>query len=119
MSTPLQLLEQALPYVAEAAQGDTHYGHPASDDPRDFHPDPECSTEEEREAHRLACAAWDRGERPDFPRSSWDELVLGDGTKSTVHVNRQPFGLGTTTIRNPEAEALLTQIRLALLDGVR
>lgn len=32
------------------------YGAFPGGDPRDFTPDPECSTEAEREAHRRACA---------------------------------------------------------------
>lgn len=44
---------------------ETTYGPcPVGADPRAFWPDPECSTPEEREAHRAACAAWERGERP-------------------------------------------------------
>ena len=32
------------------------YGFPCVEDPNDFIPDPECSSPEERERHRVACA---------------------------------------------------------------
>lgn len=38
------------------------YGIFPGGDPRDFHPDPECSTDAEREAHAKDCAAWDAWE---------------------------------------------------------
>lgn len=43
------------------------YGFFPGGDPRRFSPDPECSDDEEREAHRAACAAWDEAERAGLP----------------------------------------------------
>jgi hypothetical protein len=40
------------------ASEDTGYGFFPGGDPNNFTPDPECSTEEERERHKQACAAW-------------------------------------------------------------
>ena len=37
------------------------YGYAITRNPHDFTPDPECSTAAERERHRSACEAWDRG----------------------------------------------------------
>lgn len=64
----------------------TGYGFFIGGDPRDFTPDPECSTEAERERHRLACDAWDRGEQVSEP-----DCVERDG----VRLTRCQFGLGT------------------------
>jgi hypothetical protein len=44
---------------------DVGYGYYPGGDPRNFSPDPECSTDEERAKHKAACEAWDRGETPD------------------------------------------------------
>jgi hypothetical protein len=41
----------------------TAYGSFHGGDPRSFHPDGECSSDEEREAHRAACARWDQAAR--------------------------------------------------------
>jgi hypothetical protein len=89
---------------------DCGYGCFHGGDPRLFSPDPECSTEKEREAHREACAAWERGERPTFPVSGFettekDETFTDkrDGSTvkipagSAVHVLRSSFGLGGYT----------------------
>ncbi len=43
-----------------------NYGPYLGGDPRHFKPDPDDSTAEEREQHRQACEAWERGERQ-FP----------------------------------------------------
>ncbi len=40
-----------------------NYGPFCGGDPRNFEPDPEASTEQQRERHRKACEAWERGER--------------------------------------------------------
>lgn len=72
------------------------YGNFPGGDPRDFSPDPECSTAEEQENHRAACEAWDRGEQTTHKGCEW---VTPD-----VHVMRTPFGLGSYVMRNPQAE---------------
>ncbi len=78
------------------------YGFFCGGDPRDFSPDPECSTEDEREAHRLACEAWGRGERADAHA----------GCRASVG-----FGLGTYTHSDEDAAELLGRVLVAL--GVR
>jgi hypothetical protein len=74
---------------------DVGYGNFCGGDPRDFTPDPECSTEEERANHKAACEAWDRGERTSPPGCGW---VTPD-----MHVMRTPFGLGTYVMRDEQA----------------
>jgi hypothetical protein len=59
---------------------------PVGADPRAFWPDPECSTDAEREAHRVACEAWERGERPSV-----------DGPLCTLGGATYAFGLGVLT----------------------
>jgi hypothetical protein len=110
------LLTKAREYVAAEAEPDQHYGYPLSEDPRDFHPDPEASEEAEREAHRLACAAAERGEwkgrnRDEEPANS----ALLDSEGRVLARHSTPWGLGTTTIRNEEAEQLLAEIDHALV----
>lgn len=70
------------------------YGSFLGGDPRNFHPDPECSTDEEREAHRQACAAWDRGERPEIQGHIMIRDPITGGL--VMHIARNSFGLGTT-----------------------
>jgi hypothetical protein len=81
------------------------YGNFLGGDPREFHPDPECSTEEERAAHAEACARWeaaggDLPPEPNYHRPLADTdgahvtTVLGNGAGWTTH---QRYGLGTQT----------------------
>jgi len=74
------------------------YGTALTDDPRFFHPDPECSTAEELAAHKADVEAWDRGERPN--RNHRYEITEHsvDSSKAT------PWGLGTTTSEHPMRE---------------
>ena len=69
------------------------YGAFPGGDPRLFHPDGECSTAGERAAHSLACAAWERGDRPRVPVSGveWVKDPRGDGL---AFVERSAYGLG-------------------------
>lgn len=55
-------------------------------DPRDFKPDPECSTEEERQRHANDCAALERGEEVDRHTGCWN-TAAGHG-----------YGLGSYSI---------------------
>ena len=80
------------------ACGDTgimdSYGAFCGGDPRLFFPDPECSTEHEREAHAKACAAWNAGDHVRIdPAHRW--MMLGD---SIAHVTFEQFGLGEYTV---------------------
>lgn len=65
------------------------YGFFGGGDPRRFVPDHECCEPDELERHRQACAAWDRGERPD---------VDGSAGCHRFHEPGQSFGLGTYVI---------------------
>lgn len=75
-------------------QLDCVYGSFCGGDPRNFHPDYECSTEKERENHRKACEEAEIAANPNLPCPSGRER-LPDGT--ICHVLRCPFGLGVTT----------------------
>lgn len=50
--------------VREPTYGGFHGG-----DPRDFHQDPEGSTDAEKAAHLEACKAWDEGRQEDYERA--------------------------------------------------
>lgn len=78
------------------------YGSFNGGDPRRFSPDPECSTEAEREAHRVACARWDAGYRDEYPTHYFAQE--GD---AMIHVNRSAFGLGVYDDGAPECETCL------------
>jgi hypothetical protein len=91
---------------------DVSYGFFPGGDPREFHPDPESSTEEEREAHRLACEAAESGEKTnESPACQW--LVSEDGQSAAV-VTHGKFGLGTYTVSEPQLVALRDACRKAL-----
>jgi hypothetical protein len=88
-------LRQALVDVArELPEVETGYGHFPGDDPRLFWPDPECSTAEEREAHKAACARWAAGDTE--PKAPYEHGPHGpDGPVPPVYVTYCGFGLGT------------------------
>jgi len=125
VSMKQQILD-VVAFLRERGEETTYgYGDPA--EPREFTPDPECSTEEERERHRLACEAWDRGEPLDVtgPFTTWKsreeaEAYVrscmergaaaatirdpgpGEIMRWSVHCHVGGWGLGTYTIRDPE-----------------
>lgn len=68
------------------------YGYFPGGDPRKFHPDLDCCSEKEIEAHRLACEAWNRGEMKECPPGS-GVLVDSDG-KPCGFWDGGPFGIG-------------------------
>lgn len=86
------------------------YGSFYCGDPRNFTPDEECSTEEERELHRQHCEAWAKGERPTVKVSGieWTEAINytgRDGKPKTcpagyAFVERAAYGLGSTRATN-------------------
>lgn len=71
------------------------YGAFPGGDPRQFVPDEECSTPEEREAHERACKAWDAGVRTAVRGSHHFASVSPD---VFVHITETRFGLGVYTI---------------------
>lgn len=116
-------------YLREAANPHPTYGYyPGGTDPRDFSPDVECCTEAELAAHKAACEAWERGERPDpggphralgggeLPADAVSALkVLGeDGAVIGGHVTIAHYGIGTYSYRDEDAEDALDQIEAAL-----
>lgn len=79
------------------------YGFFPGGDPREFTPDPECSTEEERARWEADCAAWNRGERPDVgPACTHHDL--GDGAQAIF--TRSFYGLGTYLVDWDEFEEI-------------
>lgn len=113
----LQRAEDALrlaePILREAAEPHAGYGGFHGGDPRNFTPDPECSTDEEREKHRLACERWDRGEAT-APEPDSHERHYNDAGEMVRHVARAGFGLGTYVIHDENAERALRAARAAL-----
>lgn len=71
------------------------YGFFPGGDPRDFHPDEESSTEEERASHKAACERWNAGYTTALPGS----CVHGPGHVLTL----SGFGLGSYSY---DAEAI-------------
>ena len=123
-------LNEALIILSQRCN-ETSYGHFYGGDPRDFHPDEECSTESEREAHRLACEAAELDEKArNLPGSHQRvqpadaERLIRDGKADSAivagayaHVHMKGFGLGTTTFRDDELERVAEAIDAALADA--
>lgn len=113
---------------------ETMYGSAHVDDPRDFHPDPECSTPEERAAHAEACRRAEAGEEVTIPRHRYqafasaeeaNALMASDPTIAAItfagpgklsHVNVQAWGLGTSTIKDKELCALRDRLDAAIAE---
>jgi len=74
---------------------DTGYGFFCGGDPNDFTPDPEASTEEERERHKAACESWNAGTGNPNPAPHCATMNGG------LAVNG--FGLGTYVMRDEQA----------------
>lgn len=89
----LSMIEQ----MAQPIYGNFHGG-----DPRNFHPDPECSSEVEREAHKRDCDLWNQFERgelitaPEGPPSGCEFQHDAEGKVSMI-ICRSAYGLGTNT----------------------
>lgn len=70
------------------------YGYYRPANPHDFHPDHECCSSDEIEAHRAACEAYDKGEyKPE----------QGYGWVGSMHILRAPWGIGAYRIDPEEA----------------
>lgn len=111
ITLPAELAAELLERAGSEAV-DQVYGGFMGGDPRDFVPDEDCSSPEEREAHRVACEAWSRGEGQQLPASSTWEVA--DNT--VTHSTRNYFGLGVNTLRDPVMAALATALHSAM-DG--
>lgn len=84
------------------------YGSFMGGDPRDFEPDPECSTEAERAAHRRACEAAERGEPGSQDLAVEHIRELPDGSRAFAQDQR--FGLGTTRYVDVDFECLIHNV---------
>ncbi|MGB9781411.1 MAG: hypothetical protein ACPLSY_01835 [Moorellaceae bacterium] len=102
----LEVLFEVLPWLEEAAE-EVHYGSPMCEDPRDFTPDPECCTEKEIAAWKEACRRAEAGEKVEIPHHIWEKDP--DGT--VRHISYNPWGIGTSVIRNPELCALRDKVK--------
>jgi hypothetical protein len=89
-------------YICPDPRVESGYGGFNGGDPRDFHPDAECCSAKELEAHKKACELWDsaeaKGEKPSPERcpSGW---IYDDSGKFVAHVLRMPYGIGIYQIR--------------------
>jgi len=83
-------------YTCPVPAHESGYGYFPGGDPRDFFPDAECCSAEELAAHRAACDAWNRGERPETPPGS--RYVCDDDGKVVAHVCGGKFGIGVYAI---------------------
>lgn len=109
------------------------YGAFHGGDPRDFTPDPECSTDEERAAHKAACDAWNRGEEIEIRGGcEYRKVEPGTALATAVEENRkgaavasvigpdlvrvqvQTFGLGTYVCRDPQVTEIVERINAAI-----
>lgn len=109
------------------------YGAFHGGDPRDFTPDPECSTDEERAAHKAACDAWERGDEVEIRggceyrevepgteiATAVEEIRREAGAAATVapgivRVQVQTFGLGTYVCRDPQVTEIVERINAAI-----
>lgn len=88
------------------------YGQFLGGDPRTFTPDPECSTPEERAAHKAACDAYDRSER-----EPTEVVSVAAAGKATVLTHYRNFGLGTNVLREPRYKAFCEAVDAARVAG--
>lgn len=117
-------LRAVLPHLEEEAQPQVTYGFYSGGDPRLFSPDADECKPVEIEAHRAACEAWERGERPDIRRACEPnrepiDYTDKDGQKKTIAAGEglalyAPFGVGVQTWINEEAVKLRDLVRAAL-----
>lgn len=100
--------------IARTERDVTHqgYGFYRPENPHDFFPDGDCCSEKEIENHRLACEAWDRGEREGpvvAPKGS--ETLVGENGEWLGHVTRAPWGIGSYTARDPQIESVVAKLK--------
>ncbi len=93
----IEELQSLLNDVREWAHPSPSYGT-CHGDPRNFFPDPECSTEEERALHKADCERAERGEHPTTQTRCYG--VVTDDASLLV----MPSGYGLGTNQEPEDE---------------
>lgn len=124
MQKLIDALAAAIPVLQRAAQEDSIYGHYCGGDPRRFSPDVEECSPEEIAAHRAACEAWERGERPNIPKACEplrDDISFTNekGEQETIKAGTglalyAPFGIGVQTYIDDQAVAALESAKVAL-----
>lgn len=112
----LDFAREALPEIQDMAN--PIYGTFHGGDPRNFTPDPECSTEQERRRHEAACelwTKWEAGELTEVPESNPDcSTVRDDDGKIVLILTKSQFGLGTNC--DAKMQELCYHVQIALLD---
>lgn len=108
--------KEALPTIQQFAE--PIYGTFHGGDPRNFTPDPECSTDVERENHRKACelwAQWEADGKKELPESHPDCSTIRDDTGKVVLIlTMSQFGLGTNS--DGKMQELCYHVQTALRD---
>ena len=85
---------------------DVGYGFFPGGDPRAFVPDPDASTEAEREAHRIDCERAERGEGP--------LTKTGHEIQGAAMVHFSGYGLGTYTMEDPAMQDVAERLERAI-----
>jgi hypothetical protein len=89
---------------------DVGYGYFPGGDPRLFSPDPEASTEAEREQHRVDC---ERAEQHLPPLTRTGREVMGEGDRA-IDVHFAGYGLGTYTMEDPAMQDIAERLERSL-----
>jgi hypothetical protein len=97
-------LEEARQFIEQSAQ-QHGYGFARPANPHDFHPDGDSCSAEEIAAHKAACEAFDKGEYTPEKGSEW---------VGAWHILRAPWGIGSYTYLDQQAEELIGKIDAAL-----
>jgi hypothetical protein len=87
------------------------YGFYRPANPHDFSPDHESCTPEEIAAHKAACDAFDKG---DYKPPLGSETFRGEKGETVLHILRAPWGIGSYSEIDPEAEPLIARARAAI-----
>lgn len=95
----------------------TGYGYFPGGDPREFCPDPECSTEEERANHKRACELFENG-KVDTVDGNHHWPIMNKEGEPIGWTTQSPFGLGTYSTTDPAAQDLANRLD-AWLDDAR
>jgi hypothetical protein len=93
------------------------YGYFPGGDPRNFTPDPECCTEQEIKNWERACELMAEG-KIDEASGQHHWPIIGKDGDVIGHTTSCPFGMGTYSLPDPDAQALARQLD-AWLDEVR
>ena len=89
---------------------DVSYGYFPGGDPRTFHPDPEASTDAEREQHRIDC---ERAMQRLPPLTRTGREVSAEGER-IVSIHFAGYGLGTYTMEDPAMQDIAERLERAL-----